>query len=96
MKLGTIVRLPNGDEGTVVYNSLIGVGIKWGHHNPSPEDFENTDGNTVSDGSPEGWEWEPDALLRDPWPGCESCGFSPEECVGGDYKIIRYGNKVTA
>jgi len=30
MKLGTVVRLPDGREGTVVFNSLIGVGIKWG------------------------------------------------------------------
>lgn len=29
MKLGTWVRLPDGRIGIVVYNSLIGVGIKW-------------------------------------------------------------------
>ena len=38
MKLGTQIRLPDGREGTVVYNSLIGVGIKWGLHDPDPED----------------------------------------------------------
>ena len=48
MKLGTHIRLPDGREATVVYNSLIGVGIKWGLHNPDPADFEGTDGNTVS------------------------------------------------
>jgi len=88
MKLGTIVELPDKRIGTVVYNSLIGVGIKWGIHYPDPQDFIGTDGNTVSDGCPEGWQWEPDALLRDPWPSCEVCGFMAEQCVGEKYEII--------
>lgn len=91
MKLGTQIRLSDGRVGTVVYNSLIGVGIKWGLHNPDQADFEGTDGNTVSGGAPDEWPWEPDALLRDPWPGCERHGFSPEECVGEDYEVIRGG-----
>ena len=88
MKPGTIVKLPDGRIGTVVYNSLIGVGIKWGEHKVTYEDLEGTDGNTVSDGAPEGFEWEPDALLRDPWPGCENYGFSVEECVGDEFEVI--------
>ena len=88
MKLGTIVRLPDGREGTVVYRSLIGEGIKWGRHNPDPEDFEGTDGNTVSDGAPDDWEWNPDALLREPWKGCERTGFTAEQCVGADYEAV--------
>jgi len=67
MKLGTQMRLSDGREGTVIYNSLIGVGIIWGLHDPNPADFEDTDGNTVSNGSPPDWPWEPEALLRDPW-----------------------------
>jgi len=93
MKLGTQIRLHDGRVGTVIYNSLIGVGIKWGLHNPNPKDFEGTDGNTVSDGSPEGWPWEPEALLRDPWDGCERHGFMPNECVGGNYEIINEEGK---
>ena len=93
MKLGTQLILPDGREATVVYNSLIGVGCKLGLHDPSPADFEGTDGNTVSDGSPDGWEWEPDVLLREPWDGCEGCGFQPEDCVGPEYacEITRVG-----
>jgi len=90
-QLGTQVKLPSGKVGTVVYNSLIGVGIKWGLYNPNPEDFMNTDGNTVSDGAPDGWGWEPDAILREPWDGCLRCGFSEDQCVGSEYEVIRDG-----
>jgi hypothetical protein len=91
MKLGTQIRFLDGREATVIYNSLIGVGIVWGLHDPDPEDFKNTDGNTVSGGSPDGWQWEPTALLREPWDGCEKYGFTKEQCVGNDFEIIRNG-----
>lgn len=92
MKLGTQIRFPDGREATAVYNSLIGVGVKWGLHDPDPAEFEGSDGNTFQSGMPDGWPWEPDALLRDPWPGCERCGFTAEQCVGTDYVITRFGN----
>ena len=85
MKLGTQIRLSDGREGTVVYNSLIGVGIKWGLHNPDPADFEGTTGNTVNEEPRENWPWEPDALLREPNSALERFGM---ECVGRDYEII--------
>jgi hypothetical protein len=88
MKLGTVVRLPDGRVGTCVYNSLIGVGIKWGIHNPDPKDFEGTSGDLFSSNKPDDWPWKPDALLRDPWPTCEDYGFTPAECVGGKYTVI--------
>jgi hypothetical protein len=91
MKIGTQIRLPDGREGTVVYNSLIGVGIKWGLHDPNPKDFEGTTGNTVDEKEPEDWLWAPEALLRKPWGGCEECGFSEEQCVGDNYVVTRYG-----
>ena len=91
MKLGTQIKLSDGRVGTVVYNSLIGVGIKWGLHDPRPEEFEGTDGNTVQSDMPEDWGWEPDALLRDPWSSCANFGFTPDQCVGTDYEIIRDG-----
>ncbi len=96
MKLGTQVELPDGRVGTVVYNGLIGVGIKWGRHDPDPADFEGTTGNTIDEHVPEGWKWEPDALLRDPWDGCERYGFAATDCVGSDYKILRNGGGRTA
>ena len=92
MKLGTQIRLPDGREGTVVYNSLIGVGIKWGLHDPDPADFEGTTGNTINkDPQPEDWGWEPEALLRAPWDGCERCDWKADQCVGDDFDIPRHG-----
>lgn len=85
MKLGTQLRLADGREGTVVYNSLIGVGIKWGLHDPDPEDFVGTDGNTTDLTSDDiDFEWEPDAMLREQRL-TDSFGI---ECVGNDYEII--------
>ena len=65
-QLGTFVRVPDGRVGTVVYNSLVGVGIKWGVHYPKREDFIGTDGDTVVENVPLGFKWYPDALLRNP------------------------------
>lgn len=93
MKLGAIIELPDGRRGTCVYNSLIGVGIKWGEHNPDPAMFEGTNGNLTRCDMPDGWPWEPDALLREPWDGCVSYGFELEDCVGGEYTIIRLGGE---
>lgn len=97
MRLGTIIELPDGRVGTVVFNSLIGVGIKWGEHKPDPSDFEGTTGGVVAmlggaeDEVPTDFEWEPDALLREPWEGFERHGFKLEDCVGEEYTIIREG-----
>jgi len=88
VKLGTIVKLPDGREGTMVYNSLIGVGIRWGRHYPDPADFEGSSGDTIRWKPPEDWPWEPDALLRDPWESCREHGFEPDECVGDRYEIV--------
>jgi len=94
-KLGTIVRLPDGREGTVVFNGLMGVGVKWGRHDPPESDFDDTDGNTCqsgADGLPHDWPWEPDALLRDPnikRPGV----LDGWDCVcpESDVTVLRYG-----
>ncbi len=87
--LGTQVRLPDGREGTVVFNSLVGVGVKWGLFDPDPADFKGTHGNTFDQEPPyDGWPWEPDALLRDPYPDCERLGM---ECVGEEYEVLRLG-----
>ena len=91
MKLGTQIKFDDGRTATVVYNSLVGVGIMWGLHNPDPVDFKETDGNTVIDGAPANWPWEPEALLRDPWPGCERYGFAQDQCVGADFEVVKQG-----
>ncbi len=95
MKLGTIIKLSDGRIGTVVFNSLIGVGIKWGKHFPNPEDFAGTNGNLLkSEPMPDDWPWQPDALLRKPLKpnAFKDYGFSDKDCVGEDYEVIPYGH----
>lgn len=86
-KLGSLVRLPDGRIGTTVYNGLDGIGIKFGRHEPRPEDFKGTSGNcvAVADDSPAravDWPWVPDAMLRDPYPSADL------PCVGEDYELL--------
>lgn len=86
--LGTQVLLADGREGTVVYNGLDGVGIKWGLHNPDPKEFDGTFGGVVEGRPlPNDWEWKPNAMLRDPF----EYGDPDLEYVGEDYEIIRDG-----
>ena len=83
MKLGTKVKLSDGRIGTVVYNSLDGVGIKWGEHNPDPKDFEGTHGGLFeSETVPEDFKWYPDAMLRNPYPSATL------PCVGTEYEVL--------
>ena len=84
-RLGTQIRLPDGREATVVFNSLTGVGIMWGLHNPDPADFEGTDGGLFNDTRPEDFEWHPEAMLREP----EMEKLLGMPCVGEDYEIIK-------
>lgn len=72
MKAGTVVKLPDGRRGTVVYNGLDGVGIKWGAHSVSLADLDKL---TVN------FNWYPDAMLREPYPSAEL------PCVGNDYEV---------
>ena len=79
---GTIVRV--GDRlGTVVYNGLDGVGIKWGVHHVTESMLAGTYGNLFEATiDTDGWPWRPDAILRSPWDGCERCGWTREQCIG--------------
>jgi hypothetical protein len=87
-KLGTQVVLPDDREGTVVYNGLDGVGIKWGLHDPDPHEFDNTSGGVVRDVQvPDDWEWRPDAMLRDPY----RLQDPDLEYVGEEFEIMRIG-----
>ena len=93
-KLGTIVELRDGRVGTTVFNGLIGVGIKWGRHNPPLDIFEGTTGGVMDDRLSEKQEaalreWTPDALLRDALPGLEKRLGVP--CVGEDFRLLRRG-----
>lgn len=88
-QLGTQVKLPDGRLATVVYNSLVGVGVKFGLHDPDPADFDGTDGNTFQDGSDRSFAWQPDALLREPEMS-DKIGM-PCVCKDGDVEILRIG-----
>lgn len=81
MKPGVIVKLPDGRIGTVVYNGLDGVGIKWGEHDITLDDLQGNGGCVQEDVSDD-YEWEPDAMLRKPYASAEL------ECVGEDFMII--------
>jgi len=87
MKLGTRVRLPDGREGTVVFNGLSGAGVKWGIHNPDPADFDGTAGDWFGRDPGPDWPWRPDAMLRRPALS-KSLGI---ECVGEAYEVLRDG-----
>ena len=85
LKLGTHIKLPDGRTATVVFQGLTGCGIKWGTHNPKPEDFENTHGDCFTK-EPElkPWPWTPDAMLREK----EAQHVFDIPCVGEDFEII--------
>ena len=91
-RLGTQVELPDGRVGTVVYNGLDGVGIKWGLHDPTEEEVRNSTGGLTSEQAPPEYEWFPDAMLRAPYPehlrNLQGRGL---EYVGNEYTITRVG-----
>lgn len=90
MKAGTVIEFTDGRVGTVVYNGLDGVGIKWGSHNVNEDTFAGTYGNLFDPTiDTTDWPWKPDAILREPWDGCERCGWTPEQCVGEEYEVVK-------
>lgn len=96
MKLGTIIKLPDGRTATVVYNGLDGVGIKMGEH-IIPEDdldlFRQSSGGLFSDGHISQKfrdEWKAEYLLRK----VEDSRFTDIPCIGDKFEIIRDGIKL--
>ena len=86
MKAGTIIRLADGREGTVVYHGLTGDGIKWGRLNVTEADFKDTHAEFSDESAPEGFDISlaPDAMLREPELE-EQLGLA---CVGEEYEIV--------
>lgn len=82
----TIVRLPDGREGTVVYSGLDGEGIKWGRHEIPEGELEKhvclPAIGVVSEHPGEKYPWFPDAMLRNPYPSADL------PCVGQDYEVV--------
>jgi hypothetical protein len=84
MKIGTHIKLPDGRVGTVVYNGLDGVGIKWGKHELTLEDRE-----LIGQGGPFGkaradYPWFPDAMLREK----SVQDLFAQECIGEEYEVL--------
>ena len=86
MKPGTLVRLPDGREGRVVYHSLDGIGIRWGTDALSSEQVEAIMGG--NGGLFRGAESEieksvtPEAMLRHPYE------HASLPCVGPHYEVV--------
>lgn len=87
MKAGKHVRLPDGREGTVVYNGLDGVGIKWGLHDVTAEQIGGN-GNLWNNIPPRDFEWFPDAMLRKPYKVATYMNEDGIEYVGDDFEVI--------
>ena len=92
LPLGSQVRLPDGREGTIVFNGLTGMGIKWGRHDPEPREFDGTFGDVGmptadSPARQSDWPWEMDAMLREP----ELAKRLRLPCVGEEFELLRYG-----
>lgn len=81
MKAGTVLKLPDERIGTVVYNGLDGVGIKWGRHEVTLEEIGGT-GGVFGESRIGPYKWHPDAMLRDPYDGCDL------PCVGLEFEVL--------
>ena len=86
MRPGTIIKLADGRVGTVVYQGLDGVGIKWGRHAVTLNEImgHGCAAIGVDDGDvPDDYEWSPDAMLRESYPSCAD----GVECVGEEFEV---------
>jgi len=84
MKAGTIIRLPDGREGTVVYHGLGGYGIQWGRIKVTVEDIEDAmqGANTLFGEPPDDYPYYAEAMLREPYPHADI------ECVGERFEVM--------
>ena len=80
MKPGTIVRLPDGREGTVVYHGLDGYGIVWGRIAVDVDAVLSVTPLFHRE-KPAGVP-EPEAMLREPYEGADL------PCGGDDYEVV--------
>lgn len=86
MKAGTIIQMADGRIGTVVYNGLDGVGVKWGEHEVTLDDLSG--GNpmkSIGIGSPDppfDYKWLPEAMLR------KNYANATIPCVGKDFEVL--------
>jgi len=84
MKPGTIIKLPDGRIGTIVYHSLTGYGFIWGQHTVPTEKLLESCPLFDGENDPDVEKYQPQAMLREPVM-TERLGI---ECVGEDYEIV--------
>lgn len=84
MKAGTIIRLPDGREGTVVYHGLGGYGIQWGRIRVTLEDIQaaSRSANPLFGEPPGNYPYHAEAMLRVPYPGADI------DCIGDRWEIV--------
>jgi len=83
---GTIIEMPDKRRGTIVFNGLTGMGIKFGEYNLTQEDIDLIRmgrGDLFHQDIPPDYKWEPDAMLREP---CEGIDLP---CVGEEFIVIK-------
>lgn len=89
MKAGTLIELPDGRRGVVVYNGLDGYGVRLGKESLTAEEMEIVmDGTAMAhlfgqDPPEEALSLVPNAMLRNPYPSADC------ECVGTEYQVIK-------
>lgn len=88
-RVGTIIELPDGKRATTVFNGLAGIGVKWGEHT-IPDGAIGGHGDLFNEEVPVGYEWKPDAMLREIYPGADL------PCIGEKFVIIRRLSKEEA
>lgn len=91
MKLGTLVKLPDGRVGTVCFNSLTGYGIRWGQVEFTEEEVEAIMGGNggLLGGTIDATLLDriaPEAMLREKSESLERSLGLP--CVGEEYEVI--------
>lgn len=89
MKAGTQIIMADGTKGTVVYNNLDGVGIRYGHFDLSKDEIEylKTSGTSFEhdENPPPSSRLIPEAMLREHYPSATL------PCIGEDYEVTRVG-----
>lgn len=87
LPLNTLIRLPDGRQGRVVYKGLDGTGIRFGQHLADIEAISSSPGNAlaclgIEREPPEDFTDYAEALLREPY------STASLECVGTKYEVI--------
>ena len=84
MKPGTIIKLPDGRIGTIVYHGLTGYGFIWGKHEVPIDKILETCPLWEKSIPIDLLQYQPQAMLRKP----EMSELLKIDCVGENYEIV--------